>query len=77
MNKATTEARFNTGIQERFLDKREVLGLLRISQSTLYYWIQKGDFPRPVKLGTRRAVWREKDVAAWIDARIALGGGEI
>lgn len=37
--------------------------------STLYYLIEKGLFPRPVKLGKRSVGWKKSDVDAWIDSR--------
>ena len=39
------------------------------SNSTLYYLIQEGLFPRPVKLGKRSVGWKKSDVDAWIDSR--------
>ena len=37
--------------------------------STLYDWMARGEFPRPVALGARAVAWRESDVLAWIDLR--------
>ena len=37
--------------------------------STLYYLIQEGLFPRPVKLGKRSVGWKKSDFNAWIDSR--------
>lgn len=40
-----------------------------LSRSTLYDWMKRGDFPQPVKLGTRLVAWRESDVTAWLESR--------
>lgn len=40
-----------------------------LSRSTLYDWMKRGDFPQPVKLGTRLVAWRESDVNAWLESR--------
>ena len=41
------------------------------SNSTIYKRISEGEFPKPVKLGTKSVGWPEDEVAAYIDARIA------
>ena len=45
----------------------EVMELAGISRSGLYRAIAAGTFPRPVKLGVRRVVWRLSDVQRWLD----------
>ncbi|MBQ0820602.1 AlpA family phage regulatory protein [Microvirga sp. HBU67558] len=37
-------------------------GLLPISRSTWYSWIQQGKAPPPVSLGPRIAAWRKSDI---------------
>jgi prophage regulatory protein len=41
-----------------------------LSRSTIYAYIDKGMFPRQVKLGERCVAWIEDEVVAWLDARI-------
>ena len=54
----------------KLLRVREVLDRVGgVSRSTLYRWMQAGQFPRPVKLGPHVTAWRETDVDAWMDAR--------
>ena len=40
-----------------------------LSRSTLYEWMKRGEFPQPVKLGTRIVAWRESDITEWLDSR--------
>ncbi|QFT60467.1 Prophage CP4-57 regulatory protein (AlpA) [Sulfitobacter sp. THAF37] len=40
-----------------------------LSRSTIYEWMKRGEFPHPVKLGTRLVAWKESDITAWLDAR--------
>ena len=40
-----------------------------LSRSTIYDWMKRGEFPQPVKLGTRLVAWRESDITAWLDTR--------
>jgi prophage regulatory protein len=55
----------------RFLSYEELQRLgIPFSESRLYGLIKDGLFPRPVKVGQKRA-WVEIEVHAWIAARIA------
>jgi len=57
-------------MSEKLLRRPEVLRTTGIGgTSTLYDWMARGEFPRPVKLGARAVAWRESDVLAWIEAR--------
>lgn len=60
---------------DRLLRRPEVLERTAIGgTSTLYEWMSRGEFPRPVKLGARAVAWRESEVLAWIDARRSGAG---
>ncbi|WP_286201897.1 AlpA family phage regulatory protein [Ochrobactrum sp. SFR4] len=39
--------------------------------STLYELMERGQFPRPIKISARTVAWLEDDVARWQQARIA------
>jgi prophage regulatory protein len=54
---------------EKLLRRPEVETRTGLSRSTLYDWMKKGEFPQPVKLGTRLVAWREGDIAAWLESR--------
>lgn len=49
------------------LRAQEVTELLKIGKSTLYAWVAKGSFPKPVKLGERMSVWYAKDVINFVE----------
>ena len=55
----------------RLLRLPDVLVRVGISRSAVYELVQRGAFPRPVKLGTRCTAWVEREISAWIDVRIA------
>lgn len=42
-------------------------GLSISSKSTVYRLVSAGQFPRPVKLGTRAVAWRSSEIDAWIE----------
>lgn len=52
----------------QLLNAREVASRLAVSRPLVYSLIRTHGFPKPLKLGGRRA-WREDEVTAWIDAR--------
>ena len=51
----------------------EVCSWLKISKSTLYLWVQKGIFPKPVMLGLPEkngtSRWIESEVQEWLEKR--------
>ena len=47
----------------------EVLALVKISKSTLYRFIEAGDFPRPIRLGPRARAWRKAEILKWLETR--------
>ena len=58
---------------ERILRRREVLDRVGVGQSTLYDWMKRGEFPRPVALGSKLVGWRESDIDGWIASRDVRG----
>jgi prophage regulatory protein len=57
----------------RLLRRPEVEARTGIARSTLYEWMKRGEFPQPVKLGTRLVAWRESDITAWLESRETRG----
>lgn len=47
----------------------QVETLTGVPKSTLYKWMKKGTFPRPLPLGERSVGWRMEAVQNWIDER--------
>lgn len=41
------------------------------STTVLYRDMAAGTFPKPLKIGSRAVAWRESEIRAWLDARIA------
>ncbi len=46
-----------------------VLSRTGLVNSTLYYFISEGSFPKPVKLGKRTVAWKKSEIDEWIDSR--------
>ena len=56
--------------EETFLTLNEVMEITTVGRSTLYSWMPKGLFPRPVNLGPRKVAWLQSDIDDWMEARI-------
>lgn len=56
---------------QKMMKASEVTALTRRSRSSLYDDMERGAFPRPVKLGPRSVAWLESEVRDWLDARVA------
>jgi len=50
-----------------FLERNQVLKYLRISAPTLYRWMERRGFPRPLRPGARRRIWRRSEIDAWLE----------
>ncbi len=57
-------------MSEILLRRREVEARTALARSTIYDWMKRGDFPKPVALGSRKVAWRESDVNAWLETRL-------
>lgn len=38
-----------------------------VSRTTIYEWVKKGLFPKPVKIGGRAIAWRVSDLERWAE----------
>jgi len=55
----------------RILRLPQVLERTGLGRSTLYDKVNKGEFPKPINISTRRVGWLEHEVDAWIANCIA------
>uniref|UniRef100_UPI0018EFFFAF AlpA family phage regulatory protein n=1 Tax=Calothrix sp. FACHB-1219 TaxID=2692778 RepID=UPI0018EFFFAF len=52
--------------QVGYIRQAGLLAILPFSSATLWRWVQKGDFPKPTKLGPRVTAWRIDEVRRWL-----------
>ena len=52
----------------RLLRLQEVLKVCGISKALVYDKIRQGTFPKPLRVGSRGARWREDEIRAWIES---------
>lgn len=55
-----------TETQDRILRIKTVLERTGLTRSTLYRKMERGEFPRQLKLSKRCAGWRESAVNSWM-----------
>lgn len=58
----------------RLLKLKTVMEVTGLGRSTLYNYINQGQFPRPVLLGERSVAWVESEVEDWIQNQIRRRG---
>ncbi len=51
---------------QRMLRRPDVEALTGLSRSTIYASMDRGTFPRPVRIGLRAVAWREDDIECWL-----------
>ncbi|NTU68657.1 MAG: AlpA family phage regulatory protein [Chlorobiaceae bacterium] len=52
--------------------KKEVVGVIPMSKSAWYLGIQKGRYPKPVKLSERSSAWHQADIEE-LEKRLKAG----
>jgi prophage regulatory protein len=53
----------------KILKLPDVMKATALSRSSIYAFIQKNTFPKPVRLGERAVGWKSDEIAAWIESR--------
>ncbi|NVE89244.1 helix-turn-helix transcriptional regulator [Vreelandella titanicae] len=53
-------------MSNRLIRIKDVMDRTGLARSTVYKYIGLGQFPQPIKLGTRAVAWVEREVEAWI-----------
>ena len=51
-------------MSDRFLRSQQVIDLTGVPRASRYEMINRGEFPRPVKLG-KIAAWSEREITDW------------
>jgi len=53
-------------MNDRLLKINEVKSIISMGDSWIYEKMNKGEFPKPIKLSSRCVRWRQSDVNRWI-----------
>lgn len=54
----------------RFIKLKEVMNCTGLGRSTIYKYIEKGEFPKSISLGERAVAWLESEVHDWMMAKL-------
>lgn len=65
----TVKTGVNAGTKRKVNAKPERIGLLPVSEKTIWTWVKQGKFPQPIKMSGNVTVWCMSEVQAWIDAQ--------
>ena len=61
----------NIDNKERLLRLPDVKSRTGLSRSTIYSYIDAGQFPKGIRLGARCVAWAESEIDQWIARNIA------
>lgn len=64
-------------IMHQLMKINALVASTKMSRSQIYALIQKGEFPKPIKLSERSSAWVESEIQEWIDIRIVLRNKEV
>ena len=54
---------------EKHYRRTELEKLTGLSRSTIYALMDKGEFPRPVRMTTKAVAWPESKITEWLEQR--------
>ncbi|TNC61832.1 helix-turn-helix transcriptional regulator [Rubellimicrobium roseum] len=54
---------------EKHLNRREVEEIVGLSRASIYRLMERGEFPRPVRVTSKAVRWPESSIAQWIVER--------
>lgn len=53
----------------QYLTDKQVAERFSVHRATPWRWVERGDFPKPVRLSPGCTRWRESDIQAWEETR--------
>lgn len=56
---------------DRLIRLSEVIQITSISRTQIYRLIAAGTFPKQRRISHKVAVWKESEIAAWVDSVVA------
>ena len=56
--------------QTRFLRIRQVLALVPVSRPTIYRMMERGEFPKALRIGSS-SLWVEAEINKWMNDKVA------
>ena len=53
----------------------DTCAIIGLKRAALYRLVQRGQFPKPIKISTKLSGWLDSEVYAWLESRIAERDG--
>ena len=50
----------------QFYRVNDLTKILSVSRASIYNWLNKGTFPKPIKISDSVNVWRASDIQKWV-----------
>jgi len=63
-------------INKKIIKLSTVKDITALSSATIYRLIQKGEFPKQIKLSERSSGWLLEEIYNWLEQRITYRDGE-
>ncbi len=57
------------------LRRQQVIDRVGLSRSSIYSYMSRNLFPRPIKIGVRAVAWDATAISNWIESRPMSAGG--
>lgn len=54
---------------EQVMRMKDVVKRIGLCRATIYAMINRGEFPRPIRIGERATGWLESELEAWLASR--------
>ena len=54
----------------------DVMKMTGLSRSTIYLYMARDEFPKPVRIGLRAVAWRKEQVELWIKQKIVASAAQ-
>ena len=51
----------------QFYRVNELTKILSVSRASIYNWLNKGTFPKPIQISDSVTVWRASDIQKWVN----------
>ena len=55
----------------KLIKLKQVMDCTGLARSTVYKFMADGQFPKPVKLGSKMVAWVESEIQEWIKQRMS------
>jgi prophage regulatory protein len=74
---ATRNEHMSVDTRNHWLKLKEVQLRVALSRSSIYLMVNRGEFPKPVKIGRRAVAWSEASITRWMAQKASADADDI